>query len=322
MFLIFIALATTLGIYGDDIKPHAKTIQVESMNFSYGNPSLNYSFESHEKNGKSEQLEYAPEVNSYAGIEVTANGLSLGLTITDGQTHSDKDDPDYRPASKVFDIQLLGVRQKYIWNAFYQNYSGFYLENASHNVQNAFTSNNIGQKDSFALSSERAGAGVLFATDDSVNLEYLLGSTSKLKETGNTWVYGLNINTGRIKSNGTIIPEYLNSSFKDMVNIEAIESQTINLEGGWLGQKVWGNYYLNGMFTMSMGKQNQRLMNGNTITRQEATSGSTLTFDTGYRFDDSSLGFAFFTVSQTAVVEVVDMRSSRMTTQFYYRYYF
>lgn len=304
--LLLLLIGVGLGYYGKNIQGTTREYHIESINLSYGSPNASFYVE----NGKDE-IEYEPEVASYSGLEIQTKYYSFGIQFTDGASSSEPSDKAYKPTSKVSDFQFEGIYDRFIWTVYYQSYRNLYWTEQS-------------QEDAkqYHLDLINYGFGIQYALNDKVNINEILGSTSKKKIQGSSWITGLQLNHSQAKSNHTIIPEKQASLYADINELTEVKTNYFGINFGWGGQLLYKSFFANIKLAYGLAYQEQTLINGDERIRHYPANQFHLTSDLGFIFNTSIFGLKITGERITSNLASADIATYRANSHLYYRYFF
>jgi hypothetical protein len=305
MIIVFLLTALGVGYYGQHVQKEAKSLYIKSMNVTFGKPSSDYDFKSAEDNNST--FKYEPEVANYMGLGIDTEYFGLGVEFTDGVGDKKPDESDYRSPSNVYDIQVSGIKDQVLWDIYYQKYSGLYIEKEFD--QNELVSTNF-------------GFGFLYAFESNIEAKKILKNLEHQKQTGYSWLVGASVNRNILKSTDEIVPGQFSDKFKELQNIDKIETNSFSLDLGWGGQYIWNNVFINGLVTIGLVYQEQKLFNKDYKSYNEPASSNNIELGFGYKLKRGLTGLsAKFQTFNTKLAEQ-EINQSRTKSYFYYRHFF
>jgi hypothetical protein len=312
LLLLTLAIGLNTTEYGKDL---ARVNNTESLKLLMGSPSLNYEFSNSTEEDNS--FRYAPNQSQAQGLEIAFKDFTIALTEMDSIGHTE----DVRGTSHLSDYQMYGIYKQFIWDAYYQSYQGFFIEESSFASLESY--NSLGNADLRSLDSVNTGVNLTYAFNDKIPLKSLFGPNSLDRITGQTWTVTTGVNYFNIKSNDTLVPSEVINEFDTIADLNEVRTTSANIGIGWGGQYVFGNFYINGHVGLYQGQQKQELVNGKTKTQYRANSGNTALFDFGYKFKQSLLGIEAITQSTTTPLNSkFNIRQNRSFSSLYYNYFF
>lgn len=304
MTLLLVILAICSPFYNDKIKG------IDYYSFFIQSPKVEYSIKPLNKKDNFETLKYTPHVGAFTGVSVGTKLASLSIAFQ----NEDEKDTDVEE-SDLFDIQLSSVYQNFLWNIYYQNYSGLYLtedEDIDQDIENNFKKAN-----SFAY-----GLGVKYFTKEGYSARNSLGSYTKNKITDWSWLVGTYYNRNRLYSSDSLIPSEYQDDYNQISTLTAIESINYGVDFGITGMLTLGQFYASSLFSFGANFQQQYYDGIDTSTRDHTTHSVNVALDIGHDWKNAALGVSADLQAITAPVKDVEFTQSRSLVNIYYKYFF
>lgn len=302
MLLVIIILAFTVPFYHEDIKG------INNYSYYIQRPEIKYILKHNEKNTQYDELVYKPHISGFSGISASNKNLTLALAFQ----NEDENNKNIEE-SDLFDIQLSGVRKNYLWEIYYQNYQGIYINDKDEDINET----NLPRANSYSY-----GLGFKKFTRDNYTLEKSLASYSKQKQTNWSYLWGSFLNQSKIYSNSTLIPQEYEASFNQLKGLTSLKSSNLGFEVGISGMYTYKGLYISSLITTGMTFQKQEFSGLDTKQRALTTRNTSLTLDFGHDWKHSAIGVNSITQTIFAPIKNAEFEQSRLQIMFYYKYFF
>lgn len=303
-FLIFV-IAFGLNYYKDDLK------YIEAVKYASESPKIAYDLDNSNSN---QELSYVPYIESFTTLEVSTKDIGLSLSVKNKKNDSEKEaGEELVKESNAFDIQLLGVKDHYLWEFSYQNYQGLYITDDVDALDNSL---NHADAWSYGFSMTRFLNREFDPKKSFLNLD-------KDKISNWSWVFGAHFTKNKLYSNDGLIPDIFKASFAKIQDIREIETTNLGLDFGATGLYTNGNWYISALLTYGILYQQQELKGLETPKQDRSATLFHLLFNTGYRFyDHHTIGLNIYTLANTIFVEDSTFNVQRTMISVYWKSFF
>ena len=217
----------------------------------------------------------------------------LGLGVTFGLPLTAEEEEQYGK-TKRFDFQLNIYSQKFVIDAFFQQYEGFYIKNPTELVPN-WTDTNFPKRETMRTSSVGAAGYYVFNHKKlSYKAAYVRNAVQK-KSAGSFLLGGFyNFDdAGFTDDTSSFIPSYFPSEVQDSFPIHAYAARTIGVSFGYTYTLVFfKHFFVNLSFVPGVGMKNLVVYtNGEKITESSATGRFNGRLALGYESKHFLIGF-------------------------------
>jgi hypothetical protein len=205
------------------------------------------------------ELQYKPNspTRTYLGLSYDNIGFSMAFA-----NPVPKDKETYYGTSTVTDYHLIFYGVQHSYGFFYQNYSGYYIDNSQSVNSNLQDDQPRLQRSD--LTTQHYGMEYYYTLDpEKFSLESAYGHSTRQIITGSSWVGILTIANTRISADRSIIPSSFASSYGDLKYFEGGDFLSVDPGLGYGGTLAYGDFYLAGLATLSLGLQRQEFQLGN-----------------------------------------------------------
>ena len=302
MALALLTLAILLGVYGD------KSKKLENFSFEIQSPEIKYDLRSlDEKNDEVEKrLLYVPNVHSFTALSIGTEFTDITLTTQ----NNDKDKAN-KGKSKVFDIQVLGYKKNYLWEAYYQNYQGLYITEDT-------TSSDLPSANAWSY-----GVSVKQFFSKKFDLKKSISNFSYSKKSGRSWIRGLYFNKNKLFSSEGLVPSEYTENFDQLIGLNGIETTNLGFEFGAGGIFNYQNFFSTGLLTAGYQLQEQRYDGITDSPRTITTTSLNVLIGFGYNFNKNhSIGIEGRARTITIPLKDVNYLQGRSISSLYYKFYF
>lgn len=213
-----------------------------------------------------------------SGTSRTMLGLTYGPFGAVGAVRNpvSADDQTRFGSSTMTDFQLRFYGRYGVWELFYQDYSGYYIDNSEQvdptrsasgpKIQRPdIRSTHVGFQYTRSFSPEDYNMGAAF--------EHSIYQTAS----GGSWLAVAHIDQHRITADAPLIPTQLTAQYPSLDGFKGGDFLTFRGGGGYGYNYIWGDtYYLAGVLTVSIGSQKQNyVLTATTESRWQAVAGGT-----------------------------------------------
>ena len=302
MQLLLILIFATATYFKDDIKG------IDSYSIFQEQPSISYELVTKDKNNNElSELNYEPVVSSFLGLSVTYKGYGASFTY-----QNDDENKEGIEESDLFDFQLRGIKNRYLWEVYYQNYHGLYISDSI----------NVLSSDQPKASSYSYGFDIKYFTKKDFDLSHSFSNFAAKKETNWSWVHGLSINKASLYSNKTLIPSAYESNFDELKGLRELQSTSIGYNFGIAGMYTYKSFFIGGVLSLGMQFQEQETHGLNEDPRHLTDSAASTKFGFGYSGKDKNIGMDLSVSNYTIPVQNAEFTNVRTIVHIYYKYFF
>ena len=279
MSVIFLFLISGITLfYGDEINKYSK---LDAIEYSLSTPGNSIEIEN--KKTK-EALEYVPEVGTHAGLALSKNGYSIGLSFLDPLKSNEIDSGIKR--SKYFDVRFKKAFKKQVWQVNYQHYSGYKLKKED-----------ISDTELLGVETINYGVHLNYFLADNFDARNATGYYQSNKKTSWSTLIGIGLSQNFLQSNQTLIPQNLETTFSEYKGLRGIRRNTLSLEYGVTGQYVSNRFFIQALFALGA-NIGQTIYSGSELKDSFKSGPSNLfNFNIGQEFKKSTLGISAATYS-------------------------
>lgn len=311
MALLIIALVLTAGFYPNVFKDN----RIKSYSIGVENPQVKYELKQDENESESGDLFYEPNLNAFTSVAINSEHFSLGVAV-ESSNSSEKEDEFEK--TNVFDLQLLGVFDRYLWEVFYQNHQGLYILEDSLDDDPSLEPGDFPAANSFNY-----GIGVKYFTKKDFNLRNSLSYFSLKKQSNWSWLHGLQLSHSKLySSQDSLIPGTFQDEFSSIDNLKAIELRSLSYEFGFAGMLTSDYIYLSGLFSVGPAFQYQHLEGIDVEDRYISGGKSTIFVDLGAKFGQYAFGVQVRGSIIGIPVQDTQFTQTRGLTALYFAQYF
>lgn len=302
MLLLFIALAIGINYNHDKIE------FLDSYSIFVENPSINYKLATKDENGNDlNELNYKPVISSFNGMSFTVEDITVSLSIQ----AKDKKLEEFKE-SRLFDLQFYGVYKKLMWELYYQNYQGLYIDD-----DDQISTDNLPTANSYSY-----GANIRFFTKDEFKPKKSFSSFTDKKVSQWSWVYGFFVNRSQLLAEDGLVPFEYRENFDQIYGLTEFNTFSLGLDGGIAGLTEWRGLYLSYMFTFGTQMQQQQFTGIGQKDRIVSGGAFNGFLDFGYDTKLGSFGALVRTSLITHPIKNAEYQLSRGNAQIYYKRFF
>lgn len=250
-FKVFIlSFVTSIASAATWQSPPQKTLNVK---LGIVVPSLGTEFKPAE-DGAAKPVSYQPSGTSRTAMALGYGPFGLTASI---RNPIDAEERRTRGETSVDDWQLRFYGKYGIWELFYQNYMGFFVENS------AEIDPSLGENDPKIQRPDFRSVhyGLQYFRNLSPD-EYSMGAAFDhgvyQTKSGGSWILTGTISRHRLAADSSLIPAQVTTSYTDLDGFKDGEFLGARVGGGYGYNFVWAPYYIGLMGTLSYGPQQQR----------------------------------------------------------------
>lgn len=192
------------------------------------------------------------------------------------------------------DFQFRYSYDVFYIESYYQQYKGYYLDNASDIMPNPYGPNGEYPQNS-SLKVEHYGVLLFkFLNPEKFHPKRALELTEKPKGSGGSWYYVFGLNTHKLRTAESLVPSTATGNYLELGNLRSTRSYTLSAGGGGAYSWVFGDsWVLTGFFGISLGNQwgDTRFLNHDENKTQSAAKTQTK-FLVGYSGEKFLAGFS------------------------------
>lgn len=301
--LVLILLSTLTYHYGKDVN---KYTQLDSVKYSLSIPTNSYEL-LHEKTGN--KLKYEPVVGVHAGLSLTKNNFTLGASFVDPLSKDDRDKGIER--SNYFDISFKKAKDLFIYELYYQHYSGFKLNADNYNDNKLFD-----------IESINYGIDIKYFLNKDFKVENTIGHFALDRQ--NNWSsflsFGLQQNT--LLSKDPLVPTSLESDFEEYKGLKGFYRESIYAQYGYAGQYLYKDYYIQPLIGIGLNLSTINYKGNDLKTATKTGPSFTVLFNIGKKFKSALLGFEVSNINNSDKQNDTSFNSSKTEGLVYYNYFF
>ena len=290
MIIFFVSIVTFFNVYKSPIEG------LKYYTLEISTPSIQYELKPEQDTLSSNNIiNYKPNVHSFSGVSFGTDYGALTLMVQ----NNDEDKKEFG-ATKVVDLQIIGNKKNFLWEAFYQNYQGLYITDSDF-------SNDLPTADSWSY-----GVSIKQFFRKGFNLKKSFRNSTGVKESNWSWVRGLYFSKNKLFSSDGLIPAEFEVNFPQITGLNGIETTNLGLDFGIGGTYVYKGFFTTSMLTIGYQLQEQ-FYDGITDSKKTQTQNATsILFGFGYDFTKNhSAGFETRSASIDIPFKDVEYRQER-----------
>lgn len=303
-------IALTLIVSGMLAPNFYKRNKVTSYQISGEQPDIRYKLQIEPDKNSDDDIFYKPNLNSFTGVSVSTEHLSLGVSVESPNT--DEEDDLYEK-SNVVDVQLVGVYGKVLWDLYYQNYQGLYILEDEDLIDKGQSP----EADSFNY-----GIEIKYFSSDKYSIRHSLGNFASKKQTAWSTVHGIQLGHSKLHSSDSLIPDNFESRFPDTYGITGIELRSFGYEYGITGMYSLGALYISGLVSLGAVVQHQHFEGIEDDDRYLTATKSSVLLDLGGGSEDKQAGLQVRISGQTIPIKENSFEQTRQIFKLYFNKYF
>jgi hypothetical protein len=310
---IFITLVVLLSVNLDVFALNPDYYKLESLALTTTTPIISYKLHSDndQNNNQEDILEYIPNSQNFIGLSLGFKNFDLSL-ITEARGDDKKE--DVLPRSEIFDVQIIGLFNKVLWELYYQNYAKLFIFNDSDLA-----------KDPVAYANTYSyGINLKKFTRESFNPGDSLMHLKYKKEKNWSWVHGVNFNRSKIWANSKdgLIPSQYTAKFSEVAGLSGVESTSFGYEFGITGLYAWEYFYINGMLNLGFQILNQHFEGIDEDDRYITDSLNSVMLELGVRANKSMVfGLQLRSQAHRIPIKNVEFEQQRSMVSVFFKYF-
>lgn len=257
MSLLVLSLSIYFLIFLDQRDAYASNWQEPSSNtitlqFGAITPTLNLNLQPPDEISK-DTLKYSPFNRSNTFLSVDYQ--NVGLTVSSANP-TEESKRDIYGETKRTDFQLRFYGTKFSYEFFFQEYQGYYTENAS-SVDPTITSDMPQLLRPDIVTSHYGGTVIYNFQPDNYSLAAAYSHAQRQIVSGGSWLGYLSINRHSIKGDSPLIPTQWQAQMGSLGNLVSGTFDSISLGGGYGYTLTASGFYLTGLLIVGGGQQTQ-----------------------------------------------------------------
>lgn len=302
-FIVLILLSTFTYHYGKVINQYTK---LDSVKYSLSIPSNNFSLSQEKSNNK---LEYSPVVALHAGLSITKNDITLGASFVDPLSKEDKEKGIKR--SKYFDFTLKKAKDHFIYEAYYQHYSGYQLNATNYDEDSLFDIENI-----------NFGIDVKYFLKKDFKAENTIGHFAITRTNDWSTFLSIGLQQNSLLSKDNLVPLSLESEFPEYKDLKGFYRETLYAQYGYAGQYLYNEYYLQPLVAVGMNLSTINYKGNDLKTITKTGPSISIQFNFGKKFTSALLGFEVSNIMVSDKQNDKSIDSRKTEALIYYNYFF
>lgn len=257
-----------------------------------------------------EQLHYLPNSKNLLTLGLSFNDFAISLT-TDIAGYA-LEEVELEETNSL-DVQLFIERGNYLWQLFYQNYLGLYIQKEDQ----------LDSKATDRANSYSYGLGFSYYSNDRFKIKHAFSTFEFKKMTSWSLVHSVKAVKQKLWSNNGLVPTSLSADFEQLEGLKSIESAGLAYDFGVIGTYATKSFFATAQLGIGMILSQQSVTGIDQADRYISASSLNSILDFGINTSGRTiLALQIFFESTDNPVRFATYSRNRTISTLFFKYYF